>query len=130
MKLSNRTSIFILFSVVILLGAGIKAFIENQNENPADKPESEYQRWSRQMKQADAALASAITNDVVGYTRTIEKFCATSDNDIKKWWASATVEFVNRNGGVDRTNLYWMFSAYDRNVYAHVTTSEEALRKK
>jgi hypothetical protein len=58
---------------------------------------------------ADFAVRTACTNDVTGLRRIIRVDASTYDNNLAKWKASATVEFINHIGGVDRTNLYYRF---------------------
>jgi hypothetical protein len=74
------------------------------------KPETPAQRDERNQIEAKAIFASAITNDVVGWHRTIKQDCwigyGTSPNT---WWATATVEFVNKVGGIERTQIYYRF---------------------
>ncbi len=74
------------------------------------KPESKWQMEQRVAAEAKTLFARAITNDVIGYHRTIK-----ADEIIfanmppSNWWATAEVEFINRLGGVQRTNLHYRF---------------------
>jgi hypothetical protein len=129
MKISNRATVFILIALGIVLVAGISRFREWQDENPAaDNYERPYERHLRMQEQAKAAFERAITNDVIGYQRTIEKFCSNSDDDFNRWWGEAKIDYVNRVGGVERTNIYYRFKAAGRDMYAYATTFDDALR--
>src|SRR5258708_30492619 len=64
-------------------------------------------------EQMAPCIQSCLTNDVVGYTRTIKiemeswaEFPSNTD-------AIATVEFVNTHGGIERTNLPYRFFVFD-----------------
>jgi hypothetical protein len=78
-------------------------------------------RWRRE---APEAVRSELTNAVVGFYRAIEQpgalnwdFSSTSPNN---WHGYAVVEFVNRLGGIERTNLPFRFLVTDGDVYAYL----------
>ena len=75
------------------------------------EPESETpdQRMSRLRAEGERELLKACTNDVVGLHRVIRTSLDNSDNNPFKWTAHAEVEFVNRFGGIERTNLLFRF---------------------
>ena len=58
------------------------------------------------------SFAKSVTNDVVGYRRTITSGLDNYDADVGKWSAFAEVEFYNRSGGVERTNLRFVFEPH------------------
>jgi hypothetical protein len=117
------------FSAVIIVGfLGFIAYVffaAAQSNPAADKPESPSQRERRQYDQANEAFARAITNDVVGYHRTIDQTIIVGYRPLSNCWATATVEFVNRLGGIERTNLNWGFKASGRSVYIRQLTAEQ-----
>jgi|ERR1035437_2279860 hypothetical protein len=61
---------------------------------------------------ADFAVRTACTNDVTGLRQIISVDASTYDDNLAKWKASATVEFINHIGGVDRTNLYYRINHF------------------
>ncbi len=58
---------------------------------------------------AGAAVRSACTNEIIGLRGIISLDVQTYDDNFKKWTATATVEYINHIGGVDRTNLSLRF---------------------
>lgn len=56
---------------------------------------------------AESDIQEQLTNDVVGYSRTINMFVDRQKTDPLKWTADVTVEYVNHQGGIDRTNLFY-----------------------
>jgi hypothetical protein len=72
------------------------------NESYADK-------LARYRAGADAAARAACTNEVTGLRGIINLDTDTTDNNFTKWTATATVEYINQIGGVDRTNLAFRF---------------------
>lgn len=79
-------------------------------ELPGRKPETQLERAARYESDARELFAAAITNDVIGYTRTIKSECwVSSATPVTNWFASATVEHINPRGGIERTTLYWRF---------------------
>ena len=71
-------------------------------------------------RQGEQAFHAAITNQVVGFSRLIDcSFYARDHHPISwngrgyviqtNWLAEATVEFINRQGGIERTNYPFMF---------------------
>src|ERR1035437_1945985 len=61
---------------------------------------------------ANFAVRTACTNDVTGLRQIISVDASIDDENFVKWKASATVEFINHIGGVDRTNLYYRFNNF------------------
>ncbi len=71
--------------------------------------------------QAQPAVQRELTNDVIGYSRTIKIQIDWPDLSMQtnlnwaaassptNWTAVATVEFVNKFGGIERTNLHYRF---------------------
>jgi hypothetical protein len=53
----------------------------------------------------EAQIQAQITNDVVGYSRTIRMDIQRADPNPTNWTAEAVVEYVNHQGGIDRTNI-------------------------
>ena len=72
------------------------------NENYADK-------LARYRAGAEAAARAACTNEVIGLRGIISLDVQTYDDNFMSRTASATVEYVNQIGGVDRTNIELKF---------------------
>jgi hypothetical protein len=77
-----------------------------------DDGESYPHKLNRYRVDADQAVRKGITNQVVGLRQIISQRADTSDENFMKWTATATVEFINPVGGVDRTNLDFKFDAW------------------
>jgi hypothetical protein len=61
---------------------------------------------------ADFAIRTACTNDVVGLRQIISTDRDTGADDLRRWHGRATVEFINPVGGVERTNLFYVFHEF------------------
>ena len=84
----------------------------------SDQPLTKAQAVKLQRDSARAALAASITNDVVGWHRTIRTSDFLYDDDWHSWVATAEIEFINRLGGIERTNCYWKFKPSGREAYS------------
>ena len=81
-------------------------------------------RATRLHEEAPVAFAQAITNGVVGWTRTINSSIFDSGDNPHLWTGEATVEFVNKVGGVERKDTYFAFSQSDGHIRCSVTDLE------
>lgn len=114
-------------AIIVLVFAALLIRGRLADSTPGNsKPLTPEQRQERDAASAQTMLQSAITNDVVGYTRTIklDDFIFTG-TPVSNWWASATVEFVNQVGGVERTTLYYRFKTSFGDVRIRPVTAEE-----
>jgi hypothetical protein len=68
--------------------------------------ERHYSEWH---KQAEKNMIAECTNVVTGCSRIIEARLWATEDDPNKWTGDATVEFMNRVGGADRTNVPFRF---------------------
>jgi hypothetical protein len=69
------------------------------------------------------------TNVIVGLNRIIRSSVTMNDADPYKWMGHVTVEFVNRVGGIERTNLFFKFgtdTGRDGLVHLRCNTETEA----
>ncbi len=97
---------------------------------PPYKPETKAAREERYEREAKEQFASATTNDVIGYTRTINSASwIFSSTPVSNWWATATVEHLNKFGGVERVTLRWRFKESFGDVYIRRLTAEEFLAR-
>ena len=71
--------------------------------------EQHLEHWQAQAK---FALMKECTNSVTGLRQIIDYNINDSDQNVAKWDASATVEFINHQGGVDRTLAIFKFSPW------------------
>jgi hypothetical protein len=73
------------------------------------KPETESQQKSRLQSEADVEMLKESTNVIVGLTRIIHATAVTTDDNLYKWAGDVTAEFVNKVGGIERTNVFFRF---------------------
>jgi hypothetical protein len=90
-------------------------------------PKSRVERWSAE---AEEHLRETLTNDVVGFRRTMQScvLMAGSDNPTN-WTGLAEVEFVNSYGGIQRTNLRFLFWVSMDRVLARVESRHETIER-
>jgi hypothetical protein len=73
------------------------------------KPETEGEQKSRLQAEAEVEMLKESTNAIVGLNRIIHLSVANSNDNPYKWSGAVTAEFVNRVGGVERTNINFKF---------------------
>ena len=71
--------------------------------------ESYDHKLNRYRKSAESLVRAACTNEVTGLRQFISMDISTYGQNVKEWKATATVEYVNHLGGIDRTNLEFVF---------------------
>jgi hypothetical protein len=82
-----------------------------------DDNESYPHKLMRFRADAEQSAREACTNEVVGLRQIIYLHEDTTDDNFMKWTASATVEFINSVGGVERTNLDFKFGTINGETY-------------
>jgi hypothetical protein len=95
---------------ILLLGIIVWVGAQKSKEFNSPKPESEWQQKHRLQSEAASGVLAECSNHVVGITRVIDSFVDDLDSDPHKWKGDVTVEFINQIGGVDRTNIPFIFS--------------------
>ena len=109
--------------LIALVGLGIwlwssKLHAINQAAlQDGDSPDQRLAHW-RSIAQADM-LAQA-SNDLPGFTKLIDSRVDTS-GDFKTWTGNVTADFLNHAGGVDRTNLYYVFTSLQGDLFCQKT---------
>jgi hypothetical protein len=93
--------------LVVVVGGPIYWWRSQLAEVP--KPESELQQKIRLQSEAELEMLKESTNVVVGLNRIIRISVANGDDNPYKWAGEVIAEFINRVGGVERTNLYFKF---------------------
>ena len=81
------------------------------------------QHLHRLQAEAQSLLLVQSTNAIIGLNRIINQDVSLRDPDPNQWSAQVTAEFVNRVGGIERTNVPFAFSSYHSPVdgLEHVT---------
>lgn len=107
-----------LAGVIIVAAIGLAGyFLASVGRDP-----SEYEVAQRLRKAAPQKMAEECTNNVVGISRILKLDFdgygsmpadqPRSHYNPKNWRGEAQVEYVNRIGGVERTNLHFVFDTY------------------
>lgn len=108
----------VLFIVVVI---GVWQFLLRREASPVKDPgvekppatrpaETQAEREARWSREARTAFATAITNDLPGYKRTIRtEDTIVINQPVSNWTANAAVEYVNKDGNFARTTLFWKF---------------------
>ena len=87
-----------------------KIYYDRQHIDSAPGDNEKYpHKLARYRTGADAALAAECTNVVVGLRLILNQRTETFDDNFTKWVGTATVEFINALGGMERTNLEFRF---------------------
>jgi len=86
--------------------------------------ESASQRINRWRSGADGAILKECTNAVIGFRRVLDAraWDTYSSTDVNKWTGEAKVEFINKVGGVEVTNLPFAFHVHFGELSASVDT--------
>lgn len=71
-------------------------------------------------------MLESCTNDVVGFSKVIQSVIADEDSNIQHWWGSVTCEHVNTVGGIERTNMWYVFNSSGGKVYCVNVDGNEA----
>ena len=72
------------------------------------------------------------TNAIVGLTRIIRSSLADTDDNPYRWTGETTVEYVNRVGGIERTNVLFRFgtdTGLDGLVHLRCSSESESERR-
>jgi len=88
--------------------AEIAAFDKNMREINPEKFEDAWQTHRRLEAEAEADQLKACSN-WVGFNRIIDHYILASAPEVSNWTGSATIDFLNKNGGIERTNLPFRF---------------------
>jgi hypothetical protein len=98
--------LFVLAAAAIIFGAYCwhENIVNNLGGEPLGDNESYSHKANRFRAGADNAVLAACTNYTVGLKSIISLQCDTDDNNFLNWTATATVEYINTVGGIERTN--------------------------
>jgi hypothetical protein len=97
----------------IILAIGVAGFFGFRSWQESHNGYVSYaQKLARYRAGAEQAVRVACTNQVTGLRQLIRMDVSTYDQNVKRWTATATVEYVNNLGGIDRTNLEFEFDAW------------------
>lgn len=94
--------------LVIVIGTPLY-WLQNQYAQ-MPKPETEWQQKLRFQSEAEREMLKECTNAVVGLSRIIHSSVMDAEDNPQQWTGTVTAEFVNRMGGVERTNVPFRFN--------------------
>jgi hypothetical protein len=84
---------------------------KNIREINPEKFEDAWETQRRLRSEAEAVVSKECSN-YVGFTRIMDTYVDTTYEQASNWIGHATIDFVNKQGGVERTNLifrFWVF---------------------
>jgi hypothetical protein len=90
--------------------------------NP-EKFEEPWQTAHRLSAEAEAEQLKACSN-WLGFNRVIDHYVLTSDPAVSNWTGQATVDYINKNGGMERTNLPFKFDLVEHHVCGWVDATK------
>jgi len=67
---------------------------------------------------AEAAVVTTCSKDITGFRRMVGTTVRDYSDKINEWSATATVEYINTVGGVERTNLDLKFTSFSGHITA------------
>lgn len=108
--------LIVLCFVLMASGVCIGIPLEQWAATNRPKKETPYALRKRLQSEAQDRFMQQCTNAIFGVNRVIQKNLQTNDGDPNKWTAEVTAEYVNQFGGIDRTNLPFVFWIYDSPV--------------
>jgi hypothetical protein len=93
--------------LVVVVGGPIYWWRSQYAQVP--KPETESQQKTRLQAEAEGEMLKECTNVVVGLSRIIRTLVVKADDNPYRWAGDVTTEYVNRVGGIERTNVFFKF---------------------
>jgi hypothetical protein len=85
-----------------------QAFLREINPEKFEDAYETHRRWE---KEADAVILRECSN-YVGFSRILDHYVFASEDAITNWHGNATIDYINKQGGVERTNLLFHFFVY------------------
>jgi hypothetical protein len=123
---------WLVLAVLLVVVVGGPIFWWRSQYAHVPKPETEAQQILRLRSEAEGEMLKECTNVVVGLSRVIHSSIADLSDSPYRWSGDLTVEFVNRVGGIERTNLFFKFgtdTGGDGLVHLRCVSESEADRK-
>ncbi len=101
-----------------MVGAGLCVGIPLEHWLGVDLPkrETSFELHKRLQTEAQDMLSRQCTNAIVGLSRIVNRDLFIANADPNQWTARVTAEYVNHFGGIDRTNMPFVFWVYDSPV--------------
>jgi hypothetical protein len=111
-RLTIASFVSIALGVFALYGINRQMFHmdDSERELSPTKFEKPWETMARLRKESEPAMLKECTN-YLGFSRMIDYRLNNYDDQITNWTGSASIDFLNHFGGMDRTNLYFRFYA-------------------
>lgn len=116
--------------LVVVVGGPIYWWRSQYAQVP--RPETELQMKNRLQSEAETEMLKESTNVIVGLTRIIHSSVVTAADNPYKWAGDVTAEYVNRVGGIERTNVLFKFgtdTGMDGLVHLRCSSESETERR-
>ena len=123
---------WLLMAILLVIVVGGPIYWWHSQLAQVPKPETELQLKLRLQSEADTEMLKECTNVVVGLTRIIHSSVIDADDNPYKWAGDITAEYVNRVGGIERTNLAFKFgtdTGMDGQVHLRCSYESETERR-
>jgi len=120
---------WLVLAILLVVVVGGPIFWWRTQYSQVPKPETELQQMARLQSESEGEMFKECTNVIIGLNRIIHFSLNIADDNPYKWSGKATVEFVNRVGGIERTNLDFKFgtdTGRDGLVHLRCSTESEA----
>jgi hypothetical protein len=120
---------WLILAVLLVVVVGGPIFWWRSQYSQVPKPETELQTRARLQSESEGEMLKECTNVIIGLTRIIHSSVTIADDNPYRWTGRATVEYVNRVGGIERTNLFFKFgtdTGTDGLVHLRCGTESEA----
>ena len=100
---------WLVLAVLLVVVVGGPIFWWRSQYAQVSKPETELQQKARLQSESEGEMLKECTNVIIGLTRIIHSSVSDAGDNPYQWTGEATVEYVNRVGGIERSNLIFKF---------------------
>jgi DNA-directed RNA polymerase subunit RPC12/RpoP len=125
-KKSQVRPLFVTAAAVLFL-VGVFILCNVGKPGSTDIQEDAASAKMRYKKEADERLRTECSN-YLGFLRILDHYISIPDSQVTNWTGDATIDYINKVGGVERTNLLFRFWEYDRHCVGMI--DESAMRKR
>ncbi len=106
----EAAGIWLILGTLLVLVIGAPLYWLQNEYARIPQPETEWQQRLRFQSEADNEMLKECTNVLVGLTRVIHSSVLDAEDNPQLWTGIVTAEFINRFGGIERTNVPFRFS--------------------
>lgn len=106
----DTAGLWLIIGTLLVLVIGTPLYWLQNQYAQMPKPETEWQQKLRFQSEAEKEMLKECTNAVVGLTRVIHYSVMDAEDNPQQWTGNVTAEFVNRLGGIERTNVPFRFN--------------------